>query len=68
MNWLSTRPDIEDLRIDGEYVRFTIPGGRTEQAALLREMVSAGLEVADFGGHTKSLEEVFMHVTRGAVQ
>ena len=25
-------------------------------------------DVSDFGGHSKSLEEVFLHVTRGVVQ
>jgi ABC-2 type transport system ATP-binding protein len=66
--WLSERADVEDLRVDGEFVRFAIAGGRSEQAALLREIVLAGFDVSEFGGQSKSLEEVFMHVTRGLVQ
>lgn len=68
VEWLSQRDDVHDLRIDGDLVRFALDGDRTQQAALLREMIAAGLEVSDFGGHTKSLEEVFLHVTRGVVQ
>jgi ABC-2 type transport system ATP-binding protein len=68
VSWLGQRDDLENVRVDGEWVRFTLLGGRVEQTGLLREMVLAGFEVAEFGGHAKSLEEVFMHVTRGAVQ
>ena len=48
--------------------RLSLDGDRVRQAALLRDLIAAGFEVSDFGGHTKSLEEVFLHVTRGAVQ
>jgi ABC-2 type transport system ATP-binding protein len=68
LEWLAGRGDAQEVRQDGEFVRLSIAGGRVEQAALLREIVLAGFDVAEFGGHTKSLEEVFMHVTRGAVQ
>jgi ABC-2 type transport system ATP-binding protein len=66
--WLGQRGDIQELKSDGDWLRFAIAGGRMEQANLLREIVLAGFCVAEFGGHAKSLEEVFMHVTRGAVQ
>lgn len=68
LNWLAKRSDVQEVRTDGDYVRFAIAGGRTEQAVLLREMILAGFEVSEFGGQPKSLEEVFMHVTKGAVQ
>ncbi|MGE0761200.1 MAG: ATP-binding cassette domain-containing protein [Pirellulaceae bacterium] len=68
VGWLQQRTDVENIRVDGDWLRLALDGGRVEQAALLREMIVAGFEVAEFGGHTKSLEEVFMHVTRGAVQ
>jgi ABC-2 type transport system ATP-binding protein len=67
LSWLAEK-GAESVRMDGDLVRFAIAGGRVEQAAILREMVLAGFDVAEFGGHAKSLEEVFMHVTRGAVQ
>jgi hypothetical protein len=31
-------------------------------------MVVAGFTIAEFASHVKSLEDVFMHVTRGVVQ
>ena len=68
VKWLAARPGVTDVRVEVDFVRCSIEGGRGEQVQLLREMVLAGFEVADFSGPTSSLEEVFMHVTRGAVQ
>jgi ABC-2 type transport system ATP-binding protein len=59
---------VHDVRPDGEFVRLALDGDRVRQAALLRDLIAAGFAVSDFGGHTRSLEEVFLHVTRGAVQ
>jgi len=67
-NWLSQRDDVEDIFVDGELVRFTHEGGRNEQADFLKEMILAGFRIAEFGSQQKSLEDVFMHVTTGAVQ
>jgi ABC-2 type transport system ATP-binding protein len=68
VEWLQQRPDIHDVRAEGDFVRFALDGDRGQQAVLLRELIGAGFDVSDFGGHTKSLEEVFLHVTRGVVQ
>jgi ABC-2 type transport system ATP-binding protein len=68
ITWLEQRVDVHDLRVDGDVVRLALDGNRQHQAALLRDLVAAGIEISDFGGHTRSLEEVFLHVTRGAVQ
>jgi ABC-2 type transport system ATP-binding protein len=68
IEWLQQRPDVHDLRLDGEFVRLALDGDRAQQAELLRELIAAGFNVSDFGGHAKSLEEVFLHVTRGVVQ
>jgi ABC-2 type transport system ATP-binding protein len=35
---------------------------------LLRELVAAGIEVVEFRTRTKSLEDVFLEVTKGRVQ
>ena len=43
-------------------------GGRAEQAELLRQLVQAGFRIDEFATHQQSLEDVFMQVTRGAVQ
>jgi len=54
--------------MQGDEVRFAHQGGRDSEVNLLREMVLAGLPVAEFASHSQSLEDVFMAVTRGAVQ
>lgn len=66
--WLSQRGDVQNISVHGERVRFTHAGGREEQADFLKQMVLAGFRIAEFATHEKSLEDVFMQVTRGAVQ
>ena len=67
-NWLQQRPDVHNIRADGETVRFAHTGQRDSEADLLKELILAGVRVAEFGGHIASLEEVFLQVTRGEVQ
>ena len=66
--WLAERPDVTHVKTDGELVRFTHQGEQATEAALLREIVLADFPVAEFASHSHSLEDVFMAVTRGAVQ
>lgn len=66
--WVTAREDVQDVVVEGPFVRFTHQGQRDSEVELLREMVTAGLAVAEFASHSKSLEDVFMAVTRGAVQ
>ena len=67
-NWLEQRNDVENVILDGELVRFTHEGDRETEVVLLREMVLADFKIAEFGSQPKSLEDVFLQVTRGAVQ
>jgi ABC-2 type transport system ATP-binding protein len=66
--WLGQRPDVNEIKLDGEEVRFSHAGEQASEVALLREMVLAGFAIAEFGSHSQSLEDVFMAVTRGTVQ
>ena len=66
--WLGQRPDVTEIKLDGEHIRLTHAADEASEVALLREMVQAGFAVAEFGSHSQSLEDVFMAVTRGAVQ
>ena len=66
--WLEGHGDIENIRVDGQLIRFSHVGETGEQAKLLREMILAEFAVAEFGIEQRSLEDVFMHVTRGVVQ
>jgi ABC-2 type transport system ATP-binding protein len=66
--WLEQRDDVESISVDGELIFFSHQGDRRDEAALLKEMVEAGFEIVEFGCKQKSLEDVFMQVTLGAVQ
>jgi len=66
--WLAQRQQVDNLRVEGELIWFSHEGQRDDQAEILRQIVLAGFPVSEFSSHNKSLEDVFMHVTRGVVQ
>jgi len=68
LNYLAARDDVSDIAARNGHVLLTHDGGPEEQAALLRQIVDAGFPVVEFASKTKSLEDVFMHVTEGRVQ
>ena len=68
VRWLETHDDIVDLAVHNETLSLIHTGGREEQAELLREIVVAGYRVVEFASQTKTLEDVFLHVTAGRVQ
>ncbi len=68
VNWLKARADISDITLDGNRVACTHEGGQENQAILLREVIQAGFQILEFSSKTKSLEDVFLHVTKGKVQ
>ncbi len=67
-NWLTARPDVSGVRFEAGSLRFAHQGNQASEAALLREMVLADFQVVEFGVYSKSLEEVFLQITTGAVQ
>lgn len=68
VEWLKLRPELTLIRVESEELRVSHTGEREHEASLLREMIEARFLIAEFSSQVKSLEEVFMHVTRGAVQ
>jgi ABC-2 type transport system ATP-binding protein len=68
INYLQARADVSDVSARNGHVLLTHDGGPEEQAALLRQLVDSGFPVVEFASRTKSLEDVFMHVTEGRVQ
>ncbi len=68
LKFLHERNDVSDIAFRNNQVVLTHSGGPAEQAALLRQVVDAGFLVVEFASKTKSLEDVFMHVTEGRVQ
>ncbi len=66
--WLGEREHVVELKIDGLKLSFLHPGDRAAEADLLKAIIESGFRVASFGSRPKSLEDVFMEVTRGRVQ
>ena len=49
-------------------IQFEFSDDETAQGELLAEMIRSGIQVSSFGCQQKSLEDVFLSVTRGDVQ
>ncbi len=68
LNWLIQRKGIADVQVEAERFIFTHSGDTESEAKLLKAMIEAGFVVVEFGARHKSLEDVFLHVTKGRVQ
>jgi ABC-2 type transport system ATP-binding protein len=66
--WLAKRADVEEVRVDGEIALVSHQGDREAEVGLLRDLIEAGFAIVEFHAETKSLEDVFMHLTDGRVQ
>jgi len=65
---LNEQETISGVRVDGELVHYVHTGDRAAEAQLLRKLVESDFEIAEFRSQQKSLEDLFMEVTRGVVQ
>jgi ABC-2 type transport system ATP-binding protein len=65
---LRRRPDVDQVLVDGELVRFEFNGDVSEQAGLISWLVRSDYSIAEVTSHKKSLEDVFLQVTEGLVQ
>ncbi len=66
--WLNAHDDTSEVFVDGDVIVCTHGGGQDKQATLLREAIEAGFPLHEFSSKTRSLEDVFLHVTEGRVQ
>jgi ABC-2 type transport system ATP-binding protein len=66
--WLGQRGDVGEVRAAKNVVVFEFSREAEPRAVLLRQMVEAGFAVSRFAARNRSLEEVFMQVTRGKLQ
>jgi len=66
--WLEQRPEVSNLQINDELAAFEFLGEEADEVQLLKAMILAEVPVQAFGSQNKSLEEVFMQVTRGRIQ
>ena len=62
--FLDEQDNTRDIRRDGQLVHFTHRGSRRDEAQLLRKLIEADFEIAEFRSRQKSLEDVFMEVTQ----
>ena len=65
--WLEERLEIP-VRLSGNTLQFPFSGDIEEQAALLKDMIQTDFVVASFANKQRSLEDAFLHVTKGRVQ
>jgi ABC-2 type transport system ATP-binding protein len=54
--------------VDGGVVRFVLAGDEAAEADILKAMIHDGFRVVAFGARRRTLEDVFMQVTKGLVQ
>jgi ABC-2 type transport system ATP-binding protein len=66
--WLAGRPDVDEVRTEGDAVFYVHDRDRESEADMLRDIIAAGFRVVAFASHERSLEDVFMQVTEGKVQ
>ncbi|MBX3423063.1 MAG: ABC transporter ATP-binding protein [Pirellulaceae bacterium] len=68
--WLASQPGISHVNHQGTDVRFQIVASSAdiELAQLLRAILNAGFDVAQYSTEGRTLEDVFMQITTGAIQ
>jgi ABC-2 type transport system ATP-binding protein len=57
---LATIPHVADVEINGREIRFTLPDVATDRAALLRQLVGAGIPVAGLTRERTSLQDSYI--------
>ena len=76
IRWLESHGDIESIKETESGITFVFAAGHDSQsenlpdqlADLLAEMVGERFRLIEFTSQSKSLEDVFLHVTEGRVQ
>ena len=66
--WLEQQEFVRVQRIIGREFHFEFTGTEQQQANLLAAMIDRGIVVTSFSSKRQSLEDAFLHVTRGRVQ
>jgi ABC-2 type transport system ATP-binding protein len=66
--WLTDKPAVAAIQVTDRIVRFQFAAAADDQARLLRSLVNEGFDVLQFHTEARSLEDVFLQVTTGAVQ
>jgi ABC-2 type transport system ATP-binding protein len=64
---IRSRPETQDVQIDGQRARIEIAADDACLAELLDQLVAAGVRMNSFAERDPTLEDVFMLVTKGLV-
>lgn len=66
---LSSRDNLSEIKqLKANQVQCTLAGNEHDQVSLLRSLVKEDFQIIDFSAKKRSLEDVFMQITTGAVQ
>ncbi len=65
--WLEEKLSVS-VRLSGNNLQFPFSGSLEDQSNLLRELIENGFAVISFSNKQRSLEDAFLHVTKGRVQ
>lgn len=66
-DWLEKETQAA-VRLTGNSLQFPFAGTLEQQSELLRKLIENGIPVVSFNNKQRSLEDAFLHVTRGRVQ
>jgi len=67
--WLLSKPNVLKIQASDRTVRFQFATTEeTEQALLVNAIITSGFPVLEYGTESRSLEDVFLQITTGAVQ
>ena len=67
-HWLATQNHVSQVTVEGDSISLQLAGDVADQSQLLRGLVQQDFEVIEFASKERSLEDVFMQITTGAVQ
>ena len=66
--WLKEQPGVEAMLTNGQSIRCEFPADPQAHADLLEGMIRSGIRVSSFSSKQRSLEDAFLHVTKGRIQ
>ena len=66
-DWLEKELQVP-VRLTGNSLQFPFSGSPEQQAELLRKLIENGFPVLSFSNKQRSLEDAFLHVTKGRIQ
>lgn len=67
--WLASKPNVSHIQATDLVVRFQFDDSEPiAQTGLLKAIVEAGFSVLEYSTESRSLEDVFLQITTGAVQ